>query len=66
MMMMIIVEGSGRGLNEALSRNLSEGAEENHEKPARIAGDSAGIRTKHLPKRFLSVTAMRTRSIKIF
>jgi hypothetical protein len=43
------LEGSGRGLIEALSPNFPGGAEENHENPTvRIAGVPAKIRIQRL------------------
>jgi hypothetical protein len=41
--------GSGFGLVEASTLLLYEEIEENQEKPVRIAGVLAGIRTKHFP-----------------
>jgi hypothetical protein len=46
-------EESSAGFIEILSLNLSEGTEENHEKPVRIAGVPAEIRTDHIPNKRL-------------
>jgi hypothetical protein len=47
--------GRGRGLTEVLSRHLSEGSEENHEKSVRIAGVLTEIRSAYLRNKSLEL-----------
>jgi hypothetical protein len=43
------MEGSGRGVIEALFKHLLGGTEDNHGEPVRIADVPAEVRTEHLP-----------------
>jgi hypothetical protein len=48
-------EGSGRGLLEALFRNVSRRIEQSHEACVRISSGPAGNRIHHFPNRSLEM-----------